>query len=112
MGVELQPERHTVLKKLKELFFIRQQASLSSQDPVDSCSDQCVPEGKPFSTNPRFYVYGYENLEQPESNATVTFLFLPKLWGSSSAHLVVQTNFGGFITQAKGLSVHHIRYCH
>jgi hypothetical protein len=50
-GVELQPERQTILKKLKELFFIRQQAALSSQDPVDSCSDQCVPEGKPVNAN-------------------------------------------------------------
>jgi hypothetical protein len=50
-GVELQPERQTILKKLKELFFIRQQAALSSQDPVDSCLDQCVPEGKPVNAN-------------------------------------------------------------
>ncbi|CAN6336402.1 unnamed protein product [Urochloa humidicola] len=50
-GVELQPERQTILKKLKELFFIRQQAALSSQDPVDSYSDQCVPEGKPVNVN-------------------------------------------------------------
>ncbi|CAN6349813.1 unnamed protein product [Urochloa humidicola] len=50
-GIELQPERQTILKKLKELFFIRQQAALSSQDPVDSYSDQCVPEGKPVNVN-------------------------------------------------------------
>jgi hypothetical protein len=61
---------------------------------------------EPFSTDPQFYVYGYEDLElQPGDNATVTFVFLPKLLGSSSAHLVVQTNFGGFIIHAKGMAV-------
>jgi hypothetical protein len=61
---------------------------------------------EPFSTDPQFYVYGYEDLElQPGDNATVTFIFLPKLLGSSSAHLVVQTNFGGFIIHAKGMAV-------
>lgn len=61
---------------------------------------------EPFSTDPQFYVYGYEDLElQPGENATVTFVFLPKLLGSSSAHLVVQTNFGGFIIHAKGMAV-------
>ncbi|XP_035816052.1 uncharacterized protein [Zea mays] len=42
-GVGLQPERHTILKKLKELFSMRQQG-VSSQDCVESSPDQCVPE--------------------------------------------------------------------
>lgn len=50
-GIELQPERQTILKKLKELFFIRQQAELSNPDPVESCSDRCVSEGKPVNAN-------------------------------------------------------------
>lgn len=50
-GVELQPERQTILKKLKELFSIRQQVALSNHDAVESCSDQCVPEGKPVNAN-------------------------------------------------------------
>ena len=49
--IELQHERQTILKKLKELSFIRQQAALSSQDQVDPCSDQCVPEDKPVNAN-------------------------------------------------------------
>ncbi|KAF8642832.1 hypothetical protein HU200_067045 [Digitaria exilis] len=50
-GVELQPERQTILEKLKELFSIRQQVALSNHDAVESCSDQCVPEGKPVNAN-------------------------------------------------------------
>jgi len=46
--IELQHERQSILKKLS---FIRQQAALSSQDPVDPCSDQCVPEDKPVNAN-------------------------------------------------------------
>ncbi|KAL6607774.1 hypothetical protein ACP70R_040837 [Stipagrostis hirtigluma subsp. patula] len=43
-GVGLQAEKLTILKKLKELSLKRQQMALSSQDHVDSTSDQCVPE--------------------------------------------------------------------
>jgi len=50
-GVGLQPERHTILKKLKELFSIRQQAALSSQDCVNSSPDQCVPEETKVNAN-------------------------------------------------------------
>ncbi|KAL6897918.1 hypothetical protein ACP4OV_006877 [Aristida adscensionis] len=42
--VRLQPERLTILKKLKELSRIRQQVAIPSQNYVVSSSDQCVPE--------------------------------------------------------------------
>ncbi|KAJ1261904.1 hypothetical protein BS78_09G064700 [Paspalum vaginatum] len=47
----LQPERQTILKRLKELFSIRQQEGFSSQDCVDSSSDQCVPDGTQVNAN-------------------------------------------------------------
>ncbi|OEL23947.1 hypothetical protein BAE44_0015033 [Dichanthelium oligosanthes] len=81
-------------------------ASTATLTVVNLNNDSALRLYEPFSTDPQFYVYGYEDLElQPGDNATVTFVFLPKLLGSSSAHLVVQTNFGGFIIHAKGMAV-------
>ncbi|KAL6607776.1 hypothetical protein ACP70R_040839 [Stipagrostis hirtigluma subsp. patula] len=50
-GAGLQPDKMTILKKLKELSFLRQQAALSSQHCVDSSSDQCVPEETQVNAN-------------------------------------------------------------
>ncbi|RLN31043.1 gigaxonin-like [Panicum miliaceum] len=50
-GVGLQPERQTILEKLKELSFQRQQVAVSSQDCVDSSSDQCVPDETQINAN-------------------------------------------------------------
>ncbi|PAN17455.1 hypothetical protein PAHAL_3G132900 [Panicum hallii] len=50
-GVGLQPERKTILEKLKELSFQRQQVAISSQDCVDSSSDQCVPDETQINAN-------------------------------------------------------------
>ena len=50
-GVGLQPERQTILEKLKELSFHRQQVAISSQDCVDSSSDQCVPDETQINEN-------------------------------------------------------------
>uniref|UniRef100_A0A453IYQ3 Uncharacterized protein n=1 Tax=Aegilops tauschii subsp. strangulata TaxID=200361 RepID=A0A453IYQ3_AEGTS len=81
-------------------------ASVASLTVVNLNNDSALRVYEPFSTDPQFYVYGYEDLVlQPGENASVTFMFLPKLLGSSSAHLVLQTNFGGFIIQAKGMAV-------
>ncbi|CAM0871836.1 unnamed protein product [Alopecurus aequalis] len=81
-------------------------ASMASLTVVNLNNDSVLRVYEPFSTDPQFYVYGYEDLIlQPGENASVTFMFLPKLLGSSSAHLVLQTNFGGFIIQAKALAV-------
>ncbi|KAL6867256.1 hypothetical protein ACP4OV_015280 [Aristida adscensionis] len=80
--------------------------SMATLTVVNLNNDSVLRLYEPFSTDPQFYVYGYEDLElQPGDNASVTFVFLPKLLGSSSAHLVLQTNFGGFIIQAKGMAV-------
>ncbi|XP_062210141.1 uncharacterized protein LOC133911763 isoform X2 [Phragmites australis] len=81
-------------------------ASTATLTVVNLNNDSALRLHEPFSTDPQFYVYGYEDLElQPGDNASLTFVFLPKLLGSSSAHLVLQTNFGGFIIQAKGMAV-------
>ncbi|XP_062216630.1 uncharacterized protein LOC133916800 [Phragmites australis] len=81
-------------------------ASTATLTVVNLNNDSALHLYEPFSTDPQFYVYGYENPElQPGDNASVTFIFLPTSLGSSSAHLVLQTNFGGFIIQAKGMAV-------
>jgi hypothetical protein len=81
-------------------------ASTSTLTVVNLNNDSTLRLYEPFSTDPQFYVYGYEGVElQPGDNASVTFVFLPKLLGFSSAHLVLQTNLGGFIIQAKGMAV-------
>ncbi|EEC74649.1 hypothetical protein OsI_10299 [Oryza sativa Indica Group] len=81
-------------------------ASMATLTVVNLNNDSALRVYEPFSTDPQFYVYGYDDLVlQPRENASVTFIFLPKLLGSSSAHLVLQTNFGGFIIQAKGMAV-------
>ncbi|KAG8097130.1 hypothetical protein GUJ93_ZPchr0013g35276 [Zizania palustris] len=80
--------------------------SMATLTVVNLNNDSTLRVYEPFSTDPQFYVYGYDDLVlQPRENASVTFIFLPKLLGSSSAHLVLQTNFGGFIIQAKGMAV-------
>uniref|UniRef100_A0A0E0K9T6 Uncharacterized protein n=1 Tax=Oryza punctata TaxID=4537 RepID=A0A0E0K9T6_ORYPU len=81
-------------------------ASVATLTVVNLNNDSALRVYEPFSTDPQFYVYGYDDLVlKPGENASVTFIFLPKLLGSSSAHLVLQTNFGGFIIQAKGMAV-------
>ncbi|TVU25145.1 hypothetical protein EJB05_27627 [Eragrostis curvula] len=50
-GEGLTPEKLTVLNKLKELCFLRQQSTLPSQDCVDSTSDQCAPEETQVNAN-------------------------------------------------------------
>uniref|UniRef100_J3LKR4 Uncharacterized protein n=1 Tax=Oryza brachyantha TaxID=4533 RepID=J3LKR4_ORYBR len=81
-------------------------ASMATLTVVNLNNDSALHVYEPFSTDSQFYVYGYDDLVlQPRENASITFIFLPKLLGSSSAHLVLQTNFGGFIIQAKGMAI-------
>lgn len=59
-----------------------------------------------FSTNPQFYPFGFDKLCLAPGEATsIGFVFLPRNLGSSSAHIILQTSFGGFIIQAKGVAI-------
>ncbi|MQL82925.1 hypothetical protein Taro_015396, partial [Colocasia esculenta] len=61
---------------------------------------------KPFSTNLQYYALEFEQLLLAPGEATsIGFVFLPRWLGSSSAHLVLQTNFGGFVINAKGAAI-------
>ncbi|WVZ88118.1 LOW QUALITY PROTEIN: hypothetical protein U9M48_034669 [Paspalum notatum var. saurae] len=75
-------------------------ASTANLTVVNLNKDSALRLYEPFSTDPQFYTWSCSL-----GNAPATFVFLPKLLGSSSAHLVVQTNFGGFIIHAKGMAV-------
>ncbi|XP_008648008.1 DCD (Development and Cell Death) domain protein isoform X3 [Zea mays] len=50
-GVGLQPERQTVLEKLKGLSFLRQQDAITSKDCTHSGSDQRVPDETQINPN-------------------------------------------------------------
>lgn len=61
---------------------------------------------EPYSTNSQFYpCNSSEILLAPGEAASVCFVFLPTSLGISSAQLVLQTNYGGFLVQAKGFAV-------
>ncbi|RRT48546.1 hypothetical protein B296_00046573 [Ensete ventricosum] len=61
---------------------------------------------EPFSTDPQYYAFGFRKLTiAPGESASIAFVFLPRWLGSSSAHLILQTSFGGFIIQARGVAV-------
>ncbi|CAL9147520.1 unnamed protein product [Musa hybrid cultivar] len=61
---------------------------------------------EPFSPDPQYYAFGFRKLTlAPGESASIAFVFLPRWLGSSSAHLVLQTSFGGFIIQARGVAV-------
>ncbi|KAL2240330.1 UNVERIFIED_CONTAM: hypothetical protein Sindi_0674200, partial [Sesamum indicum] len=60
----------------------------------------------PYSSNSQFYpCNSSEILLAPGEIASICFVFFPTNLGSSSAHLVLQTSFGGFLIQAKGFAI-------
>ncbi|XP_017699259.2 uncharacterized protein LOC103710984 [Phoenix dactylifera] len=68
--------------------------------------DSVLQVYEPFSTDLQFYAYSFENLSlAPGESASISFIFLPRWLGLSSAQLVLQTSFGGFIIHAKGTAV-------
>ncbi|XP_072980995.1 uncharacterized protein [Typha angustifolia] len=81
-------------------------ASLAFLTVTNRNNDSVLQVYEPFSTDPQFYAYGSQKLLLvPGESASIAFVFLPRWLGSSLAHLVLQTNFGGFIIQAKGIAV-------
>ncbi|KAI0495264.1 hypothetical protein KFK09_025414 [Dendrobium nobile] len=58
-----------------------------------------------FSTNTQFNAYSFQTLSlSPGESASIPLIFLPKWLGLSSAQLVLQTSFGGFVIHAKGVA--------
>ncbi|XP_030529432.2 uncharacterized protein LOC115740154 [Rhodamnia argentea] len=69
-------------------------------------SDSILHVYQPFSTDVQFFPCNFtEAVLEPGEIASLCFVFLPRWQGLSSAHLIVQTNFGGFLVQARGFAV-------
>ncbi|KAJ3702573.1 hypothetical protein LUZ61_006278 [Rhynchospora tenuis] len=61
---------------------------------------------EPYCTDPQFYPYNFDEVSlEPGENASISFVFLPRNIGLSSAQIVLQTNIGGFVLPAKGDAV-------
>ncbi|CAA2981264.1 Hypothetical predicted protein [Olea europaea subsp. europaea] len=69
-------------------------------------SDSSLNVYDPFSTNSQFYPCNFSEMVLiPGEVASICFVFFPTQLGLSSAQLVLQTSFGGFVIQAKGFVV-------
>ncbi|KAF8377515.1 hypothetical protein HHK36_030897 [Tetracentron sinense] len=80
--------------------------SLTFLTVVNTCKDNILHVYEPYSTDTQFYpCESDELLLGPGEVASICFVFLPRRLGFSSAHLVVQTNSGGFLVHAKGLAI-------
>jgi Transmembrane protein 131-like N-terminal len=67
--------------------------------------DSVLDVYEPYCTDPQFYPYNFEEFSiEPGENASISFIFLPRNFGFSSAQIVLQTSFGGFVLQAKGVA--------
>lgn len=70
-----------------------------------SNNDSILHVYQPFSTDSQFFPCNFtEATLGPGEVASICFVFLPRSLGLSSAHLILQTNFGGFLVQAKGFA--------
>lgn len=69
-------------------------------------SDSVLRIHYPFSSNSLFYPCNFtEILLAPGETESICFTFYPRKLGLSSAEIVLQTSFGGFLIQAKGFAV-------
>lgn len=69
-------------------------------------SDNVLTVYEPYSMSSQFYPCNCsEILLEPGEIASICFVFLPTILGSSSAQLVLQTSSGGFLVHATGLAL-------
>lgn len=80
--------------------------SLASITVTNTCNQSILHIYEPFSTDSQFYSCNFsEALLGPGEAVSIYFVFFPKYLGSSSAHLILQTSFGGFLVSAKGFAI-------
>ncbi|KAL5982405.1 hypothetical protein ACLOJK_016476 [Asimina triloba] len=80
--------------------------SLAFLTVANTCNDSILHIYRPFSTDPQFYTYEFEEASlAPGKASTIAFAFSPRWLGPSSAHLVLQTSSGGFLIKAKGVGI-------
>ncbi|KAL3833357.1 hypothetical protein ACJIZ3_008093 [Penstemon smallii] len=69
-------------------------------------SDGALSVYDPYSSNSQFYPCNISEIVlAPGEVASICFVFFPTQLGVSSAQLVLQTSFGGFLIQAKGVAI-------
>ncbi|XP_038881516.1 uncharacterized protein LOC120073023 isoform X2 [Benincasa hispida] len=80
--------------------------SLALITVTNTCNQSTLHIYEPFSTDSQFYSCNFsEVVLGPGEAVSIYFVFLPKYLGLSSAHLILQTNFGGFLVPAKGFAI-------
>ncbi|KAL6224786.1 hypothetical protein ACLB2K_003641 [Fragaria x ananassa] len=80
--------------------------SLAFLTVANTCNDSILHVYEPFSTDIQFYHCNFsEAVLGPGEIASICFVFLPRWLGPSSAHIILQTSLGGFLIQARGLSI-------
>ncbi|XP_065873792.1 uncharacterized protein [Euphorbia lathyris] len=73
---------------------------------TNMCNDSILHVYEPFSTDLQFYHCNFSELHLgPGEVASICLVFLPRSLGLSSAHLILQTSFGGFLVEVKGYAV-------
>ncbi|KAG6421006.1 hypothetical protein SASPL_117553 [Salvia splendens] len=69
-------------------------------------SDSVLTVHYPYSSNSQFYPCNFnEMFLAPGEIESICFTFFPRNLGQSTAQIVLQTSFGGFVIQAKGFAV-------
>ncbi|KAF7809808.1 Transmembrane protein [Senna tora] len=69
----------------------------------NTCNDGILHLYEPFSTDIQFYPCNFSEVSLgPGESALISFVFFPRCLGLSSAHLILQTSYGGFFIEAKG----------
>ncbi|XP_047948418.1 uncharacterized protein LOC125194313 isoform X4 [Salvia hispanica] len=69
-------------------------------------SDSVLTIHYPYSSNSQFYPCNFSEIFlAPGDIGSICFTFFPRNLGLSSAQIVLQTSFGGFVIQAKGFAV-------
>ncbi|KAL2348409.1 hypothetical protein Fmac_002409 [Flemingia macrophylla] len=70
---------------------------------TNTCNESILHLYEPFSTDLQFYPCNFSDVSlEPGESALICFVFFPKSLGLSSASLILQTDSGGFIVDAKG----------
>lgn len=69
----------------------------------NTCKDGILHLYEPFSTDVQFYPCNFSEVSLgPGESTLISFVFFPRCLGLSSAHMILQTSYGGFFIESKG----------
>ncbi|CAL0330763.1 unnamed protein product [Lupinus luteus] len=70
---------------------------------ANACNDSILHLYEPFSNDLQFFTCNFSEVSLgPGESASICFVFFPRRLGMSSADLILQTSFGGFVVESKG----------